>query len=332
MARKTSFTYKLTAPQQETLGDILRAGNYMPAQVAHAKVAVKTPDCNVTLYRSGKCLIQGKGAEDFVSFVMEPLVLQKIEYGYEDTISPELAEAHMGIDESGKGDFFGPLVVAAAFVDARLFEEMKKLDVRDSKTITSDKKVLGMGKALRKLLRNRFSTVKIGPRAYNRLYAKMRNVNTMLSWAHARAIEDLLEVVPECPRAVSDQFGRKDQVEKALMKKGRRINLVQRHRAESDIAVAAASIIAREQFLLALKGMEKEYETTIPKGASGAVRKSAVELARARGPEILLDAAKCHFKTTDAVLEELGADRTSLGPDGAATSKPVRRFRPKRGS
>lgn len=324
MTNPTSFSYKLAPAQQDALADILQFGNYRPMYVEYARVAVKTDNCNIILYNSGKCVVQGKGAEDFVLFVLEPHVLRNATLGYEDALDPEAVAPHMGVDESGKGDFFGPIVIVAAYVDPKLAESMRAMDVKDSKRITSDNKALGMGRELRKLLGRRFSVVKIGPAAYNRLYAKMRNVNTLLGWAHARAIENLLETVPDCSRAVSDQFGKKEQVEKALMKKGREIELIQMPKAESDIAVAAASVIARDLYLRSLKDLEKAFGREFPKGASAGVREAAVELVKAKGPEILLETAKCHFKTTDAVLEAAGHSRKDLGPEGQAVSKPIR--------
>lgn len=321
MVKKISFTYKLTEDQQTALILILESGNYRPTEVPHTIISATTGDCNINLYTSGKCLVQGKGAEDFVTFVMEPTVLQNAKHGYEDVLNPERREAHMGIDESGKGDLFGPLVIAGVYVDETVIDKMREMDVKDSKQITSDKKALALGRDLRKLLEKRFSIVKIGPQAYNRLYSQMRNVNVLLSWGHARAIENLLDLVPGCQRAISDQFGRKDQVEKALMKKGRKIELIQMHKAESDIAVAAASIIARETFLRSLIDMGKKYDIEMAKGASEAVKKAAVQLVRKNGPEVLLETAKCHFKTVDEVLAETGTDRSALGNEGQVVSK-----------
>ncbi len=325
MAKQTSYTYKLSKVQQDDLVNVLKTGNYRPVSLEHTIIAAEGPDCRINLYRSGKCLIQGKGASDFVLFVLEPLVLQEASLGYEEDLTPEVFEAHMGIDESGKGDFFGPLVIASAYVDRDVTKALKDMNVRDSKSISSDKRVLEMARDLRKLLNGRYSMVTIGPTAYNRLYTQIRNVNKMLAWAHARAIENLLEKVPACPRAISDQFGNKKQVESALMKKGQNINLVQRHKAESDPAVAAASILARAGFVTALKKMGAALDMTLPKGASSAVQDAAVGLVEKRGPSALLENAKCHFKTTDVVLSRLGLNRSELGPNGQAMSQVVKR-------
>jgi len=318
---KNSFSFKLSSAEQAELTRILSEGNYRPVKVPYTTIAVTTENCGINLYTSGKCLVQGKGAEEFVTFIMEPFVLKRAELGYESVTNPAASQPHMGVDESGKGDFFGPIVIAAVYVDPALAEKMREMNVRDSKNITNDSKALDMGRDLRRLLGKRFSNVKIGPKAYNRLYSKMRSVNTLLAWGHARAIENLLDTVPDCPRAISDQFGKKEQVEKALMQKGRKIELIQQPRAESDIAVAAASVIAREIFLRSLYDMKERYKMTIPKGASAQVREAAVALTRQLGPEILLETAKCHFKTADQVLSAANSDRSALGPDGQAVSK-----------
>jgi len=321
---KTSFTYKLTDAQQVLLTELLQSGNYRPITREHTLIAAETNDFNIALYTSGKCLIQGKGAQDFVTFTLEPKVLESVRVGYEEMLNPEAYAPHMGIDESGKGDFFGPLVIAGAYSDNALAKTMLAMGVKDSKNISSDKRALDLARDIRKLLGQRFSVVLIGPEAYNRLYLKMRSVNTILSWGHARAIENLLANVPNCPRAISDQFGDKKQVERALMSKGRKIELVQRHRAESDVAVAAASILARAAFLHTLQQMGSSYEVKLPKGASEAVIAAGQALVEKQGPSILLKTAKCHFRTADVVLEKLALQRGVLGPAGAAISKPRR--------
>jgi len=323
-APKTSFTFKLNAAQQRLLADELRNGNYRPVEVPYARIAGKRPDCQITLYESGKCVAQGKGAADWVAFVLEPAILGGVVTGYDRELHPDAFTPHLGIDESGKGDFFGPLVIASAYTDADLAERFRKLGVRDSKQISSDRKAIEMAEAIRRELRGRCDVVKIGPRTYNRLYAKMGSVNQILAWGHARAIENLLRLVPDCPRAVADQFGPERQIRQALMKSGRHIALEQRPRAESDLAVAAASILARAEFLSALQQLQRDFGQPFPKGASPEVRAAADALVRARGPQVLLDVAKCHFRTADQVLEAAGHSRADLGPEGTAVSKAAR--------
>lgn len=325
MPTRTSFTVKLTEDQQQKLVSLLRRGNYRPRETPYTIVSVEGADCTIALYTSGKCVVQGKGTEDWVRFTLEPEVLLEAKLGYEQVHTPEMFDPHLGVDESGKGDFFGPLVIAAAYSDRHLVPVFQKMNVRDSKMITSDRKAEDMAGQLVDVLGGRFALVTIGPRAYNRLYTKMRSVNRILAWGHARAIENLLEKVPDCPRAVSDQFGPTQQIERALLQKGRDIKLEQRHRAESDPAVAAASILARAGFLRALRDLQKRFGLIVPKGASDQTRAAARTIIGKEGPAVLLDIAKCHFKTTDDVLGEMGMKREVLGPGGAAVSKPFTR-------
>jgi ribonuclease HIII len=205
----------------------------------------------------------------------------------------------IGIDESGKGDYFGPLVIAAVFVDAITQGELTLMNVRDSKKI-SDGRILEMAPDIRMLCPH--SIIAIGPQRYNELYAKIQNLNRLLAWGHAKALETLLDKV-SCGRAIADQFGDERLIVNALQEKGRTIVLEQRHKAETDLAVAAASILARAEFLLRLKRLSDETGTTLPKGASPAVELAGRMVVKKHGEERLGLIAKLHFKTTQAVLK-----------------------------
>jgi ribonuclease HIII len=207
----------------------------------------------------------------------------------------------IGIDESGKGDYFGPLVIAAVFVDATTQGELALMQVRDSKKI-SDGRILEMAPDIKTICQH--SVIAIGPVKYNELYAKIRNLNRLLAWGHAKALENLLERV-SCERAIADQFGDERLILNALQEKGRKIVLEQRTKAESDLAVAAASILARAEFLLRLKRLSDEVGTTLPKGASPAVELAARMVVKKHGQERLGSVAKLHFKTTQTVLARL---------------------------
>ena len=145
-------------------------------------------------------------------------------------------------------------------------------------------------------------TVTVGNEAYNRLYGRMKSVNTLLAWGHARVIENLMGkrylMNPAPVRAISDQFAAsKAVIEKALMTGGREIELVQRHRAEEDIAVAAASIIARDGFVTGLAKLEHQYQATFPKGAGAGVDAAAKQFVETRGAGELVKVSKVHFRT-----------------------------------
>ena len=203
------------------------------------------------------------------------------------------------MDESGKGDYFGPLVTAAVHVTPRLADDLLALNVRDSKKI-ADSVIRTLAVDIKTLCRH--SVVAIGPERYNQLYAKIRNLNRLLGWAHAKALENLLEQVPACTLAIADQFGDERLILDALQEKGRQIRLEQRHRGEEDIAVAAASIVARDEFLRRLARLASEFTVPLPKGASQAVETAAKSVARKHGQDGLAKVAKLHFKTTRAVL------------------------------
>lgn len=214
--------------------------------------------------------------------------------------TPHSPIERIGIDESGKGDYFGPLVIAAVFVDATTQGELSLMEVRDSKRI-SDGRILEMAPDIKTICP--YSVIAIGPQKYNELYAKIKNLNRLLAWGHAKALETLLERVP-CTRAISDQFGDERFILNALQERGRKIQLEQRTKAESDLAVAAASILARAEFLLRLKRLSDDIGTTLPKGASPAVELAGKMIVKKHGQERLGTVAKLHFKTTKTVLGE----------------------------
>lgn len=320
MPAQSTFTFSLTQPQQETLIPLLRESTFELRSVPHTRIAVQGPHLSISLYNSGKCVIQGKGARDWITFTLEPLVLGEARLGYENLTHPEWSQPHMGIDESGKGDFFGPLVISAVYVTEADVEAFKDAGVRDSKRISSDRMIREAASAIRKQVGERQTLVEIGPEAYNRLYAKFGNVNRLLAWGHARAIENILDLVPDCPRAVADQFGPKHRIESALLQKGRTIQLHQQPRAESDPAVAAASILARDRFVGKLATLSEQAGCPLPKGASSQVKEAAVALVQKHGPDALRTYAKLHFKTTNEVLHMAGypaLDRVNP-PEGAS--------------
>ena len=328
--KKTSFSFKLSPQQQEELTEILTTGNYEPREVPYTKVAVSSRlwDCNINIYTSGKCLIQGSGAEEFVINIMEPSILKEIVVGYDDVApskapSEEELSPHIGVDESGKGDFFGPLVIAAAYTNEDLYKRLREIGVQDSKAITSDKQAIAIAEKIKKILGpTRYAIVRIGNAAYNRLYAKYKSVNTILAWGHARAIENLITNIPSCKLAISDQFGNTEEIiKRALMQKGKSIELKQRHKAEADVAVAAASILAREAFLTSLKQMEEKYTNKFPKGASPQVKEAAALLAEAHGINVFVETSKCHFKTLDDVLKRVGHAREEMPEECQVRSK-----------
>lgn len=204
----------------------------------------------------------------------------------------------IGIDESGKGDYFGPLVIAGVYVSREQEEYLRTAGVRDSKAV-ADKKAALLAETIRETCP--LTVVAIGPERYNSLHASFKNLNRLLAWGHARAIENLLEKV-SCDRVIADQFGDERFLKSALMAKGREITLIQKPRAEEEIAVAAASIVARAEFLRRLQDLSTRYGVNLPKGASDLVITAGKAFVKRHGAEALGQVAKLHFRTTEKVL------------------------------
>jgi len=298
----TSHTCKLTDEQAKALAAALRARHWKFREVPYARFAFESDKANVVFYESGKLVVQGKGTQEFVEFLLEPEILKQARLGYETVLNPDLLLPRIGVDESGKGDFFGPLCIAGVYLNEHVVKAWQDAGIRDSKKISSDKKISELAEKIRKTSGCVVNTVTIGNEAYNRLYARMKSVNTILAWGHARVIENLMalrhQMNPVPVRAISDQFASsKDVVAKALMSLGREIELVQKHRAEEDLAVAAASILARDGFVKGLAKLEKQFSVKLPKGASTAVDEAAKKFVAEQGAENLPKIAKVHFRT-----------------------------------
>jgi len=317
---KTMHTCPLTGEQAATLRNLLSERGWKFAERPYMLFFAQKDKVTVSVYEKGpKIVVAGKGTAEFLEFILEPEVLGEAQLGYEELHAPEMFTPHFGIDESGKGDFFGPLVIAGVYVDADIARSFMQAGITDSKRITSDARIrelAGLVKHTRGAVHN---VIALGPEKYNALYTKFGNLNKLLAWGHARVIENLLEARPDCPRALSDQFANPKLIERALLEKGRGIQLDQRTKAESDFAVAAASILARERFIDWLRTAGKTHVQLLPRGVSAQVKDAARALVAAHGPEVLVQVAKTHFRTAH-----------EIAPDHYAAPAP-REFNPKWG-
>ncbi|MGA0846628.1 MAG: ribonuclease HIII, partial [Luteolibacter sp.] len=302
----TSHTAPLTPQQAELLRCLLKERDYEFTERPHAMFSARHGKLNVTVYHKGpKVLIQGKGTREFIEFTLEPEILRRAGMGYEEVLDPEQFEPHFGIDESGKGDFFGPLVIAGVFTDSALARALIEIGVTDSKLIKSSAQIRRLAAEIRAVPGVTCEVVSIGPARYNELYATFKNLNRLLAWGHARVIEMLIARRPDCPRALSDQFARREVLERALRDKGLQIQLDQRTGGESDVAVAAASILARERFVDWMEKTSAAGGVKLPFGASAAVVTAGREVVKKHGAEALGKVAKLHFRTTQQVLGDL---------------------------
>lgn len=295
-------SFKINDAQRTRLEEYCRNRGWEFGSAPYAHWKVKGDKISIVAYQSGALTIQGKNAADFIQFVLEPEILGEFHFDSPDENRiPDDYSFHGGIDESGKGDFFGPLVIAGACVDKPQAEELLKLGVRDSKLIKSTKKIYAAAAGIRAVIPQKYAVVTIGPEAYNRLYSTMGNLNRLLAWGHARVIENLLELAPECPRMLSDKFADESLIKRALMQKGKTIQLDQQVRAESDVAVAAASILAREGFLKNMEKLSRIAECELPRGGGYAATECAKSIKDKFGIQFLGKIAKTHFKNYNAV-------------------------------
>ena len=300
-----SYTHALTNEQATKLRALLTELGFEFSPKQYTIFFAQKNKLSVAVYEKGpKVLIQGKGVEEFVQFELEPKILGEAKLGYEEVHAPEMFEPHFGVDESGKGDFFGPLVIAGVYVDPGIARKLIDAGVQDSKRIGSDTRIRTLADAIRKTSMGLFEVVLIGPAKYNELYEKFGNLNKLLAWGHARVIENLFAKKPDCPRSLSDQFADARLIEQSLLQHGRKIDIQQRPRAESDVAVAAASILAREGFINWLEREGKKLGMRLERGVSPAVKTAAEKLVREKGPEGLRQVAKVHFRTAHAVAPE----------------------------
>jgi ribonuclease HIII len=308
----TSYSIKLDEDKINKLEAILKSKCWDFKDVPYAHWGASSGNgVNVVAYCSGKVCIQGKGTKDFILYTLEPDVTGRAELGYtNDGVENDageliLAFPHAGIDESGKGDFFGPLVVACVYVDEKNVQILEKSGVQDSKLIKNDKKIQLISKKIMAIVEGKFALVSIGPESYNNIYSKMKNLNKLLAWGHARALENLLEKAPECKLVLADKFGNERLIKNALMKQGRNMELIQKTKAERDIAVAAASILARAEFVKRLEMLGNNAGVTLPKGAGRNVDKVVKNLIVENGVEFLEKFGKMHFKTVTKVLDSI---------------------------
>jgi ribonuclease HIII len=300
-----SYTQVLTSEQVTKLRSLLDELRFEFSPKEWTIFFAQKNKLSVAVYEKGpKVLVQGKGVEDFVQFELEPKIFGEAKLGYEEVHWPEMFEPHFGVDESGKGDFFGPLVVSGVYVDRAIARKLLDAGVRDSKRVGSDVRIRALAQIIRKTADGLVETLLIGPQRYNELYEKFGNLNKLLGWGHARVIENLLKQEPGCPRSLSDQFADARVIEQSLLRHGRKIDIEQRPRAESDIAVAAASILAREAFIDWLERRGRELGLRLERGVSANVKETARKLVEANGPQSLREVAKIHFRTAHEVAPD----------------------------
>ena len=302
----TSYTIKLDDTQMKKLRAACAAKHWEPAEVPYARFAFKGPKVNVTAYTSGKVVVAGKDTEDFVQNVIEAEVTGAPKLGYDEVLHPDWFEAHAGLDESGKGDLFGPVVAATVIADEAAVQAWLKAGVRDSKTIV-DTQILKLDDLIRDTPGVVVETRHMTMHEYNRVMAKpYASLNRLLAAHHADALDAALKR-KWVPRGLLDQFSKEPLVQRELKKKGlERFKLAMRTKAEEDPVVAAASIVARAEFVRLMRDLSRHFGDKLQKGAGAQAKAQASLLIGKFGARVLGDFAKLHFRTCYEVVSAAG--------------------------
>jgi ribonuclease HIII len=302
----TSYTIKLDDAQMEKLRAVVAAKYWEAVEVPYTRFAFKGPKVNVTAYTSGKVVVAGKETQDFVQNVIEAEVTGAAKLGYDEVHHPDWFEPHAGLDESGKGDLFGPVVAATVIAEKAAIEGWRASGVRDSKSI-EDSQILKLDEVIRNTPGVVVEVVYCGMEKYNELMLKPRaNLNLLLAWQHARALEAALNK-KWVPRGLLDQFSKEPLVQKELKKRGlERFNLDMRIKAESDPVVAAASVVARAEFVRQMRALSREFGDKLQFGAGAQAKAQAAVIIEKFGARALGRFAKLHFRTSYEVVSAAG--------------------------
>lgn len=304
----SSYTVKLDDTQMEKLRAICEARGFTPCEVAYTRFAYKSDPARINLsaYTSGKVVIAGKGTEEFVTMTLEPEVTGAPKLGYDEVLHPDWFEAHAGLDESGKGDFFGPVVAATVIAEKPAIETWRKAGVQDSKKIT-ELRIIELDKLIRTTRGVVVRTCFCGMPKYNELMSRPgANLNRLLAWQHATALEQALAAKP-VRWGLLDQFTEQPLAQRELAKKGvKDFELKMRTRAEEDPVVAAASVVARAEFVRQMNLLSRRFGAKLQKGASAAVKQQAAEIIAKFGAPALREFAKLHFRTAYEVVAAAG--------------------------
>jgi ribonuclease HIII len=293
------------------------ARQWEPFEVPYARFAFRGTDVNVTAYDKRKVVvIAGKGTEEFVTMTLEPEITMAAKLGYDEVLHPDWFEAHAGLDESGKGDFFGPVVAATVIADKAMIDAWREAGVQDSKKIV-DTQIIRLDAIIRETKGVVVEVCYCRTMArYNELMGRPgANLNRLLAWQHATALGDALAKRP-VPWGLLDQFTEQPLVQRELTKKGvQNFELRMRTKAESDPVVAAASVVARAEFIRAMHALSKQFGEKLQKGAGPLVKIQADQIMQKFGTRALGDYAKLHFRTAYEVVAAAGKlDELPLKP------------------
>ena len=312
-----SYTIKLDEAQLQKLRAHCEARGWAPMTVAYTHFAFKAEAAkvNISAYTSGKVVIAGKDTEEFVQNTLEPEITGAPKFGYDEVLHPDWFETHAGLDESGKGDFFGPVVAATVIADKAAIDAWREAGAQDSKKM-AESKIIELDRLIRNTKGAVVKTCLCSMPKYNELMARPRaNLNGLLAWQHATA---LLQALAEKPVAwgLLDQFSEQPLVQRELKRKGvANFELRMRTKAEEDPVVAAASVVARAEYVRQMHTLSKQFGDKLQKGAGPLVKEQANQIIAKFGARALGNFAKLHFRTAYEVVSAAGKlDELPLKP------------------
>jgi ribonuclease HIII len=302
----STYSIKLDDAQMEKLRAIIAGRGWEAFDVAYARYAFKGRDCNVTAYESGKLVVAGKGTEEFVTMTLEPEITMAPKLGYDEVLHPDWFELHAGLDESGKGDLFGPVVAATVIADRTAIEGWIKAGVKDSKKV-AESQIIKLDKLIRETHGVAVQTCLCGMPKYNLIMSRPRaNLNRLLAWQHATALSQAL-LRKKAPRGLLDQFTKQPLVQRELAKMGvKDFDLQMRTKAEEDPVVAAASVVARAEYVRQMHALSRKFGGPLQKGAGPLVKVQAAQIIERFGARSLGEFAKLHFRTAYEVVAAAG--------------------------
>ncbi len=303
-----SYTLKLDDAQMNKLRGLLQERGWTPFEVAYSRFAFRADHLkvNVTAYTSGKVVVAGKGTEDFVRDILEPEVTGAPKLGYDEVNHPDWFESHAGLDESGKGDLFGPVIAATVIADRPAIDAWIAAGVKDSKKI-AESQILRLDALIRGTRGAVVRTCFCGMPKYNELMGRPgANLNRLLAWQHATALEQALGL-KRVPWGLLDQFSEQPLVQRELTRQGvKDFELRMRTKAEEDPVVAAASVVARAEFVRQMRDLSEKLGEPLQKGAGSGVKAQAAAIVNRLGARALTDFAKLHFRTAYEVVAAAG--------------------------
>ncbi len=271
-------------------------GNFEPRNIKNALWCIKVEDKVFTLYKSGKLLVQGKNLDSVENIIKGFIEEDKLDKSY---------DWYIGIDESGKGDTFGGMVICGVLVRGDAEKILGKFDIRDSKRM-SDKEIEKNLSLLLPYLKRKsieFKCVNLNPWEYNKLIKKYGDVNLLLISSYRKVATDLVKNVRGKGVIIADQFTNPERIRKAFEDVIKGADIIVETNAERYKVVALASMLARYKFIRQIEKISEETGRKMSLGSSASEIGDIIRSLSSEGFDIS-KVAKMHFKNVRSIIEK----------------------------